>query len=496
MRSAIVCNAAFVAVKAGSLALTAFAMLSLLPASSLAQQLKSASDVPQSVMTLERVKTAWLGPALCLLAGSSAEQQSNVTPSPALVVHLPKQRRPFPEALPAERTGRPGFKLRGIKGWMWRPQQYLAEIPVLAQHEMNFLMNCYTSMCDIEHHTWGGPDCNRWWEPLPEEKKKAYEEVVRTCALQGIRFCFCMNPNLTSKRFANPDNPQDVADLWQHYRWMQDLGVKWFSICLDDIGQGTDPKMQAKLVNEILRRLRTQDKQAQMIFCPTYYSGNGTSHGSEPYLKVLAAELESDVYVFWTGNATATPRITRVAAEGYRKIVNHRLILWDNYPVNDNNPTMNLGPVTGRDADLCDVVDGYMSNSLCPQNEINRVPMLTCADYAYNPWQYDPVRSIGQVILRMAETGEQREALAALVEAYPGNLRFDKWYTFNPVRAQFSRLDSLTDGGAQAKDFMLQTDGLLQRFQRAFPDKFLDGRKTLADDVGWMRAQIAKRDHQ
>jgi hypothetical protein len=99
---------------------------------------------------------------------------------PTLRVELPDQKRPFPEPLSGGH-GQPGFRLRGIKGWAWRPEQYLAEIPVLARCKMNFLMNCYISMCDLEHHRWGTPDCNRWWEPLPTAKKQAYEKVVRAC---------------------------------------------------------------------------------------------------------------------------------------------------------------------------------------------------------------------------------------------------------------------------------------------------------------------------
>jgi hypothetical protein len=425
---------------------------------------------------------------------STAQPAPPAGPPPAFTVLLPDSLRPFPETLPAGRSA-PGFPLRGIKGWMWRAGQYLAEVPVLAQYRMNFLMNCYTSMFDIEHHPWGGgvSDCNRWWEPLPDEKKKAYEKVVRACQDHGIEFCFCMNPNLTSRRFANPGNPRDVADLWQHYRWMQGLGVRWFSICLDDIGEGKDPHMQATLVNEILRRLRTGDARAQMIFCPTYYAGDGTSPGAEPYLRTLAAELDSTVYIFWTGDATVSPRITRTAADRYRALIGRRLILWDNYPVNDSYATMNLGPVTGRDPDLCDVVDGYMSNSLCPQNEVNRLPMLTCADYAYNPWGYDPGRSIGQSIAHLAGTDDQKRALAALVEAYPGNLWFKTWYSYNPVRAAFLRLDSLADGGTRSGEYLRAMETLALRLGNAFPHQFRDGGKTLTDDIAWMRERRKKR---
>jgi len=99
-----------------------------------------------------------------------------------------------------------------------------------------------------------------------------------------------------------------------------------------------------------------------------------------------------------TGDAVVG-RISRKAADTFRGIVKHRLFLWDNYPVNDANPTMHLGPVIDRDADLCDVIDGYMSNPMRLQNEANRIPLATCADYAYNPAAYDPLRSIGQAIV-------------------------------------------------------------------------------------------------
>ena len=65
-------------------------------------------------------------------------------------VTLPAEKRPFPEPLPEGKP--PGFKIRGTKGWMWTPQQTMAEIPVLAGYQMNFFMNCYGCMCDIEHY--------------------------------------------------------------------------------------------------------------------------------------------------------------------------------------------------------------------------------------------------------------------------------------------------------------------------------------------------------
>ncbi len=402
---------------------------------------------------------------------------------PEFTVTLPRAERPLPEPLPAGAP--PGFRWRGTKGWMWRPEQYLAEIPILAQYRMNFLMNCYTSMCDIEHRRWGEPDCNRWWEPLPEAKKRAYEAVVRACQAQGIEFCFSMNPNLSSRRFADPDRPEDVESLWQHYHWMQRLGVRWFNVSLDDISQGIDAARQARLVNALFRRLRNADPQAQMIFCPTFYWGDGRDHAAEPYLRALAAELDRDVYVFWTGDQVVTPRITRRAAASYREAVGHRLFLWDNYPVNDNQPTLNLGPVSGRDADLGEVIEGYMSNPLCPQNEINRLPLLTCADYAWNPRGYDPARSIGQAIWHLTADGAQREALRGLVEAYPGMLFFGQGTGFNPARESFQR--AAGDTPNRQEQCLRRQEQLRHALKSAFGDRLRDAQETVTADAEWMK---------
>src|ERR1017187_7890533 len=214
---------------------------------------------------------------------------------------------------------------------------------------MNFLMNCYTSMFDLEHHpNWGSDSqANRWWEDIPPTKKKAYEQVVRECQKQGIQFCFSMNPNLGSTRMVNDGSPESVEQIYKHYAWMQGLGIKWFNISLDDIAQGINASSQAKVVNEIFHRLRAHDPEAQMIFCPTFYWGDGTGGKQKPYLQDLARELDKDVYMFWTGDYVVG-HITRRGAETFRALCGHRLFLWDNYPVNDNQPTMHLGPVMDR----------------------------------------------------------------------------------------------------------------------------------------------------
>jgi hypothetical protein len=432
----------------------------------------------------------WFMVGRAALAGERFDANAPVRIEEDFRVDLPATPRPFPEPLPE--GARPGFQIRGTKGWMWKPAQYLAEIPVLARYKLNFLMNCYGSMCDIEHYPWGHKQCNRWWEPLPDEKKQAYEQVVRACQKAGIQFCFSMNPNLGAARFVSARNPQDMELLYRHYAWMQGLGVKWFNVSLDDISQGIDAADQARAVNEVFHRLRAGDPQAEMVFCPTFYWGTGDDAKAAEYLATIAEVLDREIYCFWTGGSVVG-HITRSEAQAYRNRIKHRIIVWDNYPVNDGHPTLHLGPVIHRDPDLGEVVDGIMGNPLCPQNEINRIPLLTLADYAWNPRAYDPARSIGQAILQLAETPGQREVLRELVELYPGMLLEGKATSYNPVQARFAEIVARPHSRFLADLFLRHVEDVAGRLDRAFPATFQDAGKTLAGDIA--RLKTAYRAH-
>jgi hypothetical protein len=428
-----------------------------------------------AIMTASLMVTAYAAPL---------DREKVDTAISSLRIEWPATARPFPEPLPA--GAQPGFKFRGTKGWAWTPRQYMEEIPWLAKFKMNFLMNCYLSLF-ASTQPWN----NEWWMPLPAETKAAYAEVIHACETNGITFCFCMNPQLASKRPLNPDRAGELDLLFQHYAWAQLEGVKWFSLCVDDAGWGKKgpgeaASADAKMVNTILGRLRERDAEAQMIFCPGPYQGDGTEPNAHAYLQTLGQRLDAKVYVFWVGDATVTPRITRSAATSYKQIVNHRLFLWDNYPVNDHQPTLHLGPVSGRAPDLCEVAEGYLSNPMAPQNQVNRLPLATCADYAYNPRAYDPARSIGQAILLFGKTTAQQEALKEMVETYPGVIATGGGTGTNPVRNRFKKL-AAESGPPAAQKFIREIESLTARLEREFPGQFDDAKESVRVDVAWMK---------
>ena len=441
-------------------------------------------------MIYPKIKWVVMAAFFCLAAVVGYAQSNTAVigvATSSLRVQLPSAPLPFPE--PLSTNQQPGFKFRGTKGWAWTPEQYLQEIPWLVKFKMNFLMDCYLSLFTSTH-----PRINEWWKPLPESKKQAFAGVIQACQSNGIIFCFCMNPQLASKRPLNPTNSEDLEQLSRHYLWAQSLGVKWFSICVDDVTWTQTPGVvaaqDAYMVNTILARLREKDPGAQMIFCPGPYFGDGTRPDDHFYLQTLAHSLDPNVYVFWTGDGDSSiaPRITVAAATSYKSVVDHRLFLWDNYPVNDEHQTLNLGPLTGREPGLCGVVDGYVSNPMATQNQINRIPLATCADYAYNPWEYDPLRSVAQAICLLADTRPQQAVLQDLVEAYPGFLAAGGGAGANPVRKKFHELEK-ENGSQSAQEFIDQMKTLYRQFGKEFPGEFDAEKKTMAADLAWMQAQ-------
>jgi hypothetical protein len=230
-----------------------------------------------------------------------------------------------------------------------------------------------------------------------------------------------------------------------------------------------------------------------MIFCPVYYWGDGTGGDAAAYLGAVARHLDPNVFVFWTGDGIVTREITVKAALSYRAAVGHRIVIWDNYPVNDRSGSLHLGPVTGREPRLADIAYGYMSNPHSPQNEINRIPLATCADFAFNPWEYDPARSIGQAVVHMAERPGQRSALKDLVEVYPGNLACGVPRTdYNCVLEEFNRLLAGPNARAEAAAYIARLEEVARQLDSEFPGSFADARKTLREDISRLRARTAR----
>lgn len=393
-----------------------------------------------------------------------------------------------------------GFRIRGIKGWSWTPEQYMAEIPVLSKYKMNFLMGCYISMFSMpldQDSLWKLTTVkNEWWLPIPEAKKKAFEKVFQTSKEYGISYCFGIHPQLSSPRPADLSSEKDFEDLWQHYAWAQSKGVRWFSLPLDDVtGVKVDGKEHAIFVNKLLSKLREKDKDVQMIFCPTYYHPNPAVAKERKYLEDLAKYLDKSVYVFWTGPTILPKTVTLQDAETFKNLVDHRIVFWENYPVNDAWKTMHLAPITGRDKKLHTVIDGYMSNPMFQQNEINRIPLFTQADYTYDPANYDPETSISQAIIHQTDNKAQQEVLLDMVKLFSSPITDNSGISKNPPIEHFKRISSVPYSRPVADVYIEHIRTVQYKLAKEFPNQYDAEKKTLAITIGKIEDEYRKKYH-
>lgn len=385
-----------------------------------------------------------------------------------------------------ERKGENSLKINGTKGFFWTPEQYISEIPVLASYGMNFLATCYGSFYDDYQFVQGN---NNWWRPFNTDLQREWKEVIQKSQEHDIMFCFGMNPMLYSNQPLNTESEDDFNKLLAQYRWFQENGVKWFYLALDDLhmheGMRVDGKEQALFTNKLYEALLENDPEAKMIFCPTWYWGSTTKDpDKKAYLVEISEYLRKDIPCFWTGNDIVSTTVDIFDAMEYKSIIGHELILWDNYPVNDFNNSLHLGPITGRDTKLNEVLYGIMGNPM-RDNKMNRLPLFTMADYAHNPEEYDPSNSIVQAIKTISENPAQEEVLKQLINFYPGAVTYrSKSTRINSARVVFESLNSKDkDLAFNYLQLLIETE---KDFDKAFVGQYCDTKGVIRKDIEWM----------
>ena len=291
--------------------------------------------------------------------------------------------------------------VEGFYGTPWTHADRLDTIAFLATVGMNAYM--YAPKDDLLHR-------DQWRVAYDEPELVRFAELAAWGKQQGVRFGFAVSPGLD----ISYESPEDRAALVEKCAALQHRGVDWFLLALDDIPMlgGLAPR-QAALANELLASLRSIDPDATLVLCPTEYLGTTTSS----YTSELAAQLDTDIALMWTGPTVCSPTITTADATSWRSAFpRHDLIVWDNYPVNDGAMAsrLHLGPYAGRSADLDAAVQGILCNPM-NQAHASRIALATAAEYMNAPAEYDPNRAWPAAIKHC--TGDDAESFAVLARA-------------------------------------------------------------------------------
>jgi len=300
--------------------------------------------------------------------------------------------------------------VEGFFGPLWTTAQRTSLFEFGAARGMNTYL--YAPKDDPYHR-------EHWTKPYPPTQWRALQQLIRHAQKRQIDFVYGFHPGKGLCFSAEPP-ARTLLDKAQRF---YDTGVRTFAVQFDDIPSRleheTDRKTfknslaraQGTWLEKILLRQPVSWKDVEWWICPSYYTPDlllAKIFGAfEPhFLETLAESLPPNVACFWTGPSVVSEKITLSHVRQVARHVQRRLIIWDNYPVNDLSMTdeLHLGPLRGRDPRLPQAVYGYLNNPLL-QAGLGIIPLATCFDYAANPAGYRPEPSWTRIIRQRFGSG-------------------------------------------------------------------------------------------
>lgn len=329
---------------------------------------------------------------------------------------------------------RPDLRWRGtIEGFYgppWSHADRLAHLEFAGRHKLNTYV--YAPKDDPYHR-------KQWREPYPEAELERIGELVAAARNSHVRFVFSVSPGLSMVY----SDPAEVDLLLAKFEQVRAVGVEDFALLFDDIppdleheadrtafgaAPGSSARAHAAVCRAVIERL-----DRPLIMVPTDYAGIEAT----PHRDLLAAELPSDVLVWWTGRDVVVGDITRAEIDAAARSYGHELLLWDNFPVNDFDfPRLFLGPLVGRTTDLDGAPLAGITANPMPHEAASRIAVATVADWAWNLAAYDPaaaheraldavgateaVRTLARACASWPPSAPQDPELSALIEAALG----------------------------------------------------------------------------
>lgn len=279
--------------------------------------------------------------------------------------------------------------IEGFYGPTWETQKRLSVMKLMAKYGMNTFF--YAPKDDLYHR-------EKWRDLYPEKELEELKNLFETAYENELDFHWAIGPGLTY----NYSSENDFNLLISKIKSIYDIGVRNFGLLLDDIPdefQYENDRMNFKsmvdahiyLVNKTYKALKELDTRITLTVCPMQYHGEG----NEEYISKFGSSIPEDVSLFWTGAEICSRVLTVREADELYDSTKHKPLYWDNYPVNDCEMfnEMHLGAIIGREQELYKHCEGIISNVM-EYAECSKIPLMTIADYLWNPLSYNPEKSL------------------------------------------------------------------------------------------------------
>ncbi|MDD5678719.1 MAG: beta-N-acetylglucosaminidase domain-containing protein [Kiritimatiellae bacterium] len=278
---------------------------------------------------------------------------------------------------------------------------------------------------------------NLWRKELPERGKANVKMVGDILTPLGIEWYASLRPLAEDKTENQPrcKNEEDFQAMLKHALFAAEQGGS-FSLHFDDMrfpihpddmkDFGSAKEADIYLLNKLHKALKEKYPQARIIFCPPFYWGpdGGCDYpeSREEYLKALGARIPKDIGVYWTGPRVKSNKIDQNQMKWITDLIQRKPLFWQNALFNHAYGFHYVtDPIKAwsewHSAGFFEQVEAYMFNC----NGL--LPMMTLADYLWNPKAYDPERSVAEMAKHMFGP----ETYPALVELNEKLSFFDQY---------------------------------------------------------------------
>ena len=282
-------------------------------------------------------------------------------------------------------------------GPVWTHQDRMSMFKFMGETKLNFYM--YSPKDDPYNR-------DKWREDYPQEFIDRLQKLHDYGKQNFVKVSFAMNPGLSMKY----SDDSDFQVLMNKYDRVRGLGIHEFSLQIDDIGNAIiheeDQKLfknqgeaHAYLSNRVYHYLKSKDPNLGFSMCgKMYYIAI-----PDEYTYSLGSTLDPEIPCMWTGGDICDRDISLSKISSYSSGILRKPFFSDNYPVNDYCTTrLLMGPLTSRNKEIVThLYEGFLENPM-NQAEASKIALATIADWAWNPYDYDPERSWTNAIMLVA----------------------------------------------------------------------------------------------
>ncbi len=205
-----------------------------------------------------------------------------------------------------------------------------------------------------------------WQQPWPAGQLAELQALSALYRDHGVHWGVGLSPFALYRNYGNRERQALQHKLME----IAQLQAPLLAILFDDMPGDMDAlaERQAEIVSDVAAWM----PGVRLLVCPTYYSFDPVLEkhfGAMPegYWPDLGRLLPPAVDVFWTGNKVCSDQIETADISAINSALGRKVMLWDNYPVNDGAQRSNFlytEPLPGRGSSLAPGLTGHLCNPM------------------------------------------------------------------------------------------------------------------------------------